>query len=160
MALMTQLFQHWGSIYSNHAALRTAIGFAHLAGLVLGGGSAVMADRMTLAAARLDATAREAQLRVIGGTHRVVVVSLTIIIASGLLLAAADTDTFLVSKFFWAKMALVAMLLANGALLMRAEQQAAAGDERGWRRLKTTAIASLALWFLTTLGGAALPNIG
>ncbi len=160
MELLTHLFARWASIYSNHAALRTGIGFAHVAGLVLGGGSAVVADRMTLVAARLDASARAAQLRLLGGTHRVVVASLSIIVASGLLLAAADIDTFLVSRFFWAKMALVALLLGNGVLLLRAERLAADDDERGWRLLKTAAIASLALWFLTTLAGATLPNIG
>jgi hypothetical protein len=51
-------------------------------------------------------------------------------------------------------------LLVNGALLLRGERQAARGDANAWPRLHDTAVASLMLWFLTTLAGAALPNIG
>jgi hypothetical protein len=32
--------------------------------------------------------------------------------------------------------------------------------EAGWGMLRATALSSLVLWFLTTLVGAALPNIG
>ena len=38
--------------------------------------------------------------------------------------------------------------------------RALSGDHGAWRTLRLSAIASLALWFLTTLGGVALPNIG
>jgi hypothetical protein len=51
-------------------------------------------------------------------------------------------------------MALVAVLLANGALLVGAERAAAAGaDERVWVRLRAGAAASLALWLATLLAG-------
>ena len=57
-------------------------------------------------------------------------------------------------------MALMALLLVNGVLLLRGERRAARGQIDAWPRLHHTAIASLVLWFLTTLAGAALPNIG
>src|SRR5438874_1263345 len=35
----------WGSYYSNHAVVRTFISFAHVFGLAVGGGAAIVADR-------------------------------------------------------------------------------------------------------------------
>jgi hypothetical protein len=92
--------------------------------------------------------------------HRIVIGSLALIAASGILWFAADFDTFLHSRFFWIKMGLVALLIVNGALLWRAESRAIQGDLAAWRMLRFTAMASIALWLLTTLGGVALPNIG
>jgi len=45
-------------------------------------------------------------------------------------------------------------------VLWGAERRALSGDHAAWRTLRLSAFASLALWFLTTLGGVALPNIG
>jgi hypothetical protein len=56
-------------------------------------------------------------------------------------------------------MALVALLLANGLVLTRAERRAANNDA-SWGTLRWTAIASLTLWMLTTLTGTGLLNIG
>jgi len=52
------------------------------------------------------------------------------------------------------------LLLANGALLLAGERQAKRGEPRARARLQYAATVSLLLWFLTTLAGAALPNIG
>ena len=57
-------------------------------------------------------------------------------------------------------MALLAALLVNGAFIQLSERHAARGRAGAWARLRRTAVASLFLWFLTTLAGAALPNIG
>jgi hypothetical protein len=149
----------WTTLYSNSAALRTGLGFAHVAGLLAGGGSAIAADRATLVAWRRDAASRIAHARVLHGTHRMVVIGLGVVTVSGLLLLAADTETYLHSRVFWIKMALVALLLANGSLLVRAGRRAQTGHQRAWTRLGYGSIASLALWFLTTLMGAALPNV-
>jgi hypothetical protein len=89
-----------------------------------------------------------------------VIASLALIAASGLLLFASDFETFLYSRFFWIKMALVVLLMANGTWLWHAERRASSGDPGAWSTLRITAVASMALWFLTTLGGVALPNIG
>jgi hypothetical protein len=160
-ALVRHSVEVWTSIYANHAAVRTAVSFLHVAGLIGGGGCAIAADRATLVAARqADAAARRLQLGTLHTTHRVVLFGLAIVIVSGLMLFGADVDTFLHSRFFWLKMALVALLFLNGGVLLEAERRAAAGYDAAWTVLKATAIASLALWFLTTLAGAALPNVG
>jgi hypothetical protein len=150
----------WASVYANHAALRTVVEFLHIAGLVVSGGYAIVVDRSTLAAARAGDAARTTQLTTIRGAHRVVIAGLTILFATGLLLFAADVDTYLASKVFWLKMGLVALLLTNGAMMRTAQQRAEGGASRSWDRLRSTAVLSLALWFLTVLFGAALPNLG
>ena len=150
----------WASFFANHEILRTLIGFMHIGGLLAAGGCAIAADRATLMAGRLGRTERLSQLQALKGTHRIVVLGLAAIIVSGLLLFASDFDTFLYSKLFWTKMGLVALLLVNGMLLIHAERKAERGDARGWTWLSYTSTTSVALWFLTTLAGAGLLNIG
>jgi hypothetical protein len=87
-------------------------------------------------------------------------VTAALIAVSGVLLFAADFETYLYSRFFWAKMGLVALLIVNGALLWSAGTRANRGDRTAWGVLRLTAVVSIALWLLTTLGGVALPNIG
>jgi hypothetical protein len=158
--MLMQWIEIWNSVYANHAALRTMVEFAHIAGLVAGGGCAITADLATLTAAREGSIARLTELQLLKRTHRVVVIGLVAVFVSGFLLLAADLDTYLYSRVFWVKMVLVAVLLANGALLVRGESQVVRGDARSWSRLHHTAVASLTLWFLTTLVGAMLPNLG
>jgi hypothetical protein len=150
----------WASIYANHAAVRTMIGFLHIGGLLLGGGCAVAMDRMTLLAFRQPVDERGAQLQMLQGVHRIVVVGIGVVVLSGLLLFAADVDSFFHSVFFWIKMVLFGMLLLNGSLLLRAERRALQNIDRAWHALAATSVFSIVLWFLTTLAGAALPNIG
>ena len=57
-----------------------------------------------------------------------VIAGLAMLFATGLLLFAADVDTFLPSRMFWIKMGLVALLLANGAMMRVAQHQAERGD--------------------------------
>ena len=52
------------------------------------------------------------------------------IFISGVLLLAADLETYLASTIFWSKMALVGALLVNGAFLVRVERVALAGGDR------------------------------
>jgi len=157
---MTDLLQTWGSFYANHAAIRTIVAFVHVGALIAGGGLAVATDRALLKAVPNDESSRRSLLETLQGAHSLVVGSLVLITISGLLLFASDFDTFLYSRFFWIKMALVALLVVNGVVLWAAERRALAGDHRAWATLRVTATASIALWFLTTLGGVALPNIG
>ena len=160
MEALSDLMTTWASVYANHAALRTSVAFIHVGALIVGGGLAVAADRALLKACTLDDTARRAQLSHLIGTHRTVLISLALIGMSGVLLFAADFDTYRYSRLFWAKMGLVALLLVNGAVLWRAETRAQGGDQAAWSLLRVTAITSIALWLFTTLGGVALPNIG
>jgi hypothetical protein len=158
--VLKDLLDTWSSLYSNHAALRTSIEFLHVGGLLAGGGCAVAADRMTLMAIRDDTGTRALRLATLKGIHRVVLVGLVVIIVSGVLMFGADADMFLYSKAFWLKMGLMLLLMTNGVVLVRAERRVEHGDLAAWTQLKYTAAASLALWFLTTLAGSALPNIG
>jgi hypothetical protein len=160
MAAVWDLAATWGSWYANHAVLRTVVTFAHVGSLIVGGGAAIAADRATLGAPRIDVAARGAQLDALRNTHRLVVFSLVLVVLSGLAILAADVDTFLYSRVFWIKMALVVVLLVNGALLYRAETRARNGDAAAWKTLHATSIASVSLWLIVTLAGVALMNIG
>jgi hypothetical protein len=160
LSALRDLAANWGSYYSNHAALRTIVAFVHIGGLVVGGGAAVVADRGVLAASRRGEAERESLLTSVRNTHAVVLVGLVAVMTSGGLLFAADLDTYMPSRLFWVKMALVLLLIINGLALTTAERRVAAGDVVSWRTLKWTAITSLALWFLTTLTGTGLLNIG
>jgi hypothetical protein len=100
------------------------------------------------------------QLQLLKATHRVVLLGLVALTVSGLLLFAADVDTFLTSRIFWLKIALFMVLLLNGAMMQLGERQVLRDERGAWGRLRRTATVSLWLWLLTTLAGAALPNIG
>jgi hypothetical protein len=158
--LLSRPVEWWTTVYSNQATLRTVVAFAHVGGLLGGGGCAVAADRATLLLAHTGPERWDAHLASIRRAHRVVVIGLVFIFISGALLAAADLPTYLESKVFWTKMALVAALLVNGMVLIRAERQVVSGRAAGLRRLHQASAISLALWFLTTLLGTALPNVG
>jgi uncharacterized membrane protein len=159
-AALRELATTWGSIYSNHAALRTVIAFAHVGGLVAAGGASMVADREILSAFRRRKRDGSAALRSVGKAHGVILAGLAIVIASGVLLFGADLDAYLPSRLFWIKMALVVALMINGAILTRTERRVSKQLVHSWETLKWTAIASLCLWFLTTFIGTALPNIG
>jgi len=158
MVPLTDLADSWSSIYSGSPAMKSALAFAHIGALVAGGGMAIVADRATLAAHKFGGDAMRREADRLGGMHGTVLVSVAIILGSGFLLMFADLDAYLQSPAFWIKMALVAALLANGAMLRHAGRVAATGDERAHRTLATAARLSLGLWFATTLAGAVLPN--
>jgi uncharacterized membrane protein len=150
----------WGSYYSNHALLRTIVEFAHIGGLVVGGGAAMVADRGVLAAVKRGEAERESLLMSVRNTHSVVLLGLVAVMISGVLLFAADLDTYVASRLFWIKMLFVVLLMINGLALTAAERRAATGHDASWGTLRWTAMVSLALWFLTTLTGTGLLNIG
>ena len=154
----SHIIETWASVYANSSTIRTLLGFAHVAGLIVGGGSAIAADRGVLRAVRRAPSELSAHLTTIRNAHSIVIVSLAVVMASGLLLAAADTETFLHSTLFWLKMGLVALLLVNGAFMRHAER-APSGARPRWTLLAIASGASLTLWLLTTLAGAALPNV-
>ena len=159
MATLRDLFVTWGSFYANHAVTRTLITFAHIGGLVLAGGAAMTVDRGLLWSARRGAENPQAHLAATQSSHGFVLSGLVLITISGLLLFAADVDTFWVSRVFWIKITLIALLVVNGAALIRSERRARAGEASAWRTLQWTAAASLVLWTLTTLAGVALLNV-
>jgi hypothetical protein len=157
--VLANLLDTWSAIYSNHALLRSAIGFMHVGGLMLGGGCAISADFATIQAVREGAFGPTTRLHVLKHTHAIVVTGLIALSISGALLFAADAGTFLDSRIFWLKMGLMASLLVNGLVMLSGERGVRRGDASAWRRLYAAAVSSLVLWFLTTLAGAGLPNL-
>ena len=152
----------WQSLYSDSAAVATAVLFVHLAALVVGGGLALAADRGTLRAWRGAPEDRARHLADLQRTHGPVLGALGAALASGILLFLADVEAYATSPLYWTKMALVALLLANGFAMTRVEHVLSAArtpdviDEGPWRRLRANAVLSAVLWLATMLAGTAL----
>ena len=159
MAPVQELIDTWAAVYSNSAALRSAIAFAHIGGLVSGGGCAVAADLATLRAFRRGREAVAVEAARLHDVHRIVIASLILVIASGVLLMLADLEAYFVSTTFWLKMAAVVALAVNGAVLMKSGDRAAHTRDADPGGLRLASVASLALWSATTLLGATLPNV-
>ena len=158
MLYLADALDAWSSIYANSASIRSATAFAHIGGLIVAGGSAIAADRAILLAGRGGADAVRDEAARFGGVHRVVVAGLTLVTISGLVLLSASVDAYLHAPMFWMKMGLVAALLLNGLLVLRASGAVSEGQDRAFRRLQLASVVSVILWCLTTLAGAALPN--
>lgn len=159
---LVRFFEPWAELYSNSSVVATLVVFAHIAALVFAGGLAVTLDRATLRAARGPAEFRWRQLDELASAHRLVLVGIVLAVASGLLLLTSDLETYLVSPIYWTKMTLFAVLLVNGYVMTTAEARIRsapnAADDRGWRRLRRTALLSIALWFAIAFTGVALVN--
>ena len=163
VAALAHTFAPWQELYGNSKAVATAVSATHLLALLFGGGFAVAADRATLRTPLPDVHARRRVLAELAEVHRPVLAALAVLFVSGVALAAADVDTFASSPAFGIKLALVALLVGNGAVLARTEAQlrtleldAGARAERLWRRLRATARLSMALWATTLLAGSVL----
>lgn len=161
--ILVHLAKPWADVYSNSKSLETIVTFVHVGALVAGGGVAIATDRATLRALRADAPARGYHLEELSVVHRWVITGLVLATLSGILLFAADVDTFWRSWIFWGKMALIVALLLNGLVMTRAEtalrDAASPDDESHWSRLRGTAVTSLLLWLIITLAGVALVNV-
>ena len=157
---LARLAEPWNSLYSDSKAVSTIVVFLHLVPLLVAGGAALAADRATIRASRGAPDDRTRQLTDLGRIHAVVLGGLALSFASGVLLFLSDVDTFLGSVFFWIKLALIGLLLANGFVMTRTEQALNAGgdDSALWGRLRTISILSLILWLATTFAGVALTN--
>jgi hypothetical protein len=158
-AWFVSLVQPWADYYSDSHLAQTVVTFAHIGGLVVGGGTAIAADRGTLRmASDVD---RRRHLLEVSQTHRLVITSLVVVVISGFLLFISDLESHWDSPIFWTKMVLVALLLANGARMQRIEKRSAPEpviSSAHWAALRSTAIVSLALWLAITLAGVALIN--
>jgi uncharacterized membrane protein len=145
-AFLTSPIDSWAALYDAHRMLSVTVRYLHLAGLVVGGGTALVADRRILRAVGSPPAERPATIAAIRASHRVVVSALAVVVVTGVLMAASDVSTFLGSRLFWFKMGLVALLLLNGGGLLLAERAASRGRGHGWPSLVFTSAASLALW--------------
>lgn len=154
---LTALVAPWAKLYGHSKPLATVVVFLHIAPIVVGGGLAIALDRSTLRLGE-DTSARIRHLEEIGLSHRSVIIALTVSLLSGLALLASDLETFLGAPVFWVKMALVVALLANGAVMTRAERRVRAGEADQWKRLRVASITSLVLWLVVTFLGVALTN--
>jgi hypothetical protein len=162
---LLHLLAPWKELYSNSKVVDTVTVFVHIAALLFGGGAAVVADRATIRVREFGTEEARRTLDDLTASHRMVLIALSLSLVSGVGLAAADLDTFLASPIFAIKLALVALLVVNGAFLTRTETQLHdASLETGratrlWGRLQHSARASMVLWTATVLAGAALANM-
>ena len=158
---LVKLFAPWNKFYSDSKLTETIVMFLHTGAVVVGGGMAIAADRATLRAKAWGDAERRHHVVELANLHRVVVVSLTTTVISGLLMLASDFETFWGSWIYWTKMALVALLLINGARMLSVEKGLAtdsSGASPYWGRLRGNAVMSITLWLATTLAGFALLN--
>jgi hypothetical protein len=161
--------QPWQSAYSNSKVIPAVVTTVHLVALLFGGGLAVAADRATLRVGRTGAADHAVQLAELRAVHRPVLVAHVALFGSGILLTAADIETFVASPMFWVKLGLVALLLANGIVLERTEATLRNLSARSivptprvqglWQRLRASAICSLVLWTATLVAGTLLVNM-
>ena len=155
----------WAALFSDSRAISSTVIFFHLGGLLFAGGLAVASDRATFRALRGTEHDRSRLLEDLANAHAWVLAGLSVIFASGLLLALSDVKTFGKSPIYWTKMSLVVLLLANGSLLQRTEQKLRAGGlltpsraprQQLWSRLRFAAATSMALWTAIVLAGVIL----
>ncbi len=157
---LVKLVEPWSALYSDSTVIPTLVVFGHIAALVFAGGLAITLDRATLRAVRGPAEFRWRQLEELRAAHRLVVFGIGLSVVTGVLLFAADLETYFGSWIYWTKMTLIAMLLLNGFLMTRVEGRISstpnAADDTGWKQLRMNAIVSLVLWFSIAFAGVAL----
>lgn len=124
----------WSDLYSESAVVSTTVTVLHIVAMLIGGGLAISADRATL------------RDEPIPDVHKNVIGALTVMAVTGVLMALGDLDEFLANPMFWVKLALVALLLINGAFVYK----------RGGKRY---AKISYSLWVLTAIAGVVLTNV-
>ena len=144
----------WSSLYGNHSSVALTVTVLHLAGIVVGGGTALTVDRQVLRSRSGTSGDRTHALRMLGDAHSVVVAAMAVIGLTGVLMFMADVDTFVHSRVFWTKMALVVLLAANGGVLVVARKPAdVARGAVPWTSLALTAAISAALWLIVLVLG-------
>jgi hypothetical protein len=120
---VANFFLPWNTVYADSTALSTGVTATHILALLIGGGLALAADRSTLRMLARPEAERRRHLEELRAVHRPVLIALAVLFLSGLAMAAADVETFATSWYFWIKMALVTLLLANGYYLLRTERR-------------------------------------
>lgn len=145
---VSDLIAGWAHLYNDTRAVGTTVTYLHFAGMLVGGGFAIVADRDAF---RVRPAAGPQELPNMTEIHAWVLTGLGLVLVSGLLMMLADLHTYARSAVFWTKMGLFALLLGNGYGRMRAEAALRAGAASGARRLRRTSAASLALWLAVLL---------
>ena len=142
----------WAAFYGDHRMVSVTVRFLHLAAIVVGGGSALAADRRTLTSIG-SSELRDAAVAELGAAHRQVVPALGLVLVTGVLMALSDRGTFFASPIYWSKMGLFALLLLNGGLLLAGERAYVAGRSVGATLLRAGSGLSLALWLAVLFAG-------
>ena len=153
-ALSLNAVAWWAAAYGDHRLLSVSIRFLHIASLVIGGGTAIITDRAILRGARGGAGRARLGDGVAPSLASNGRAGALVVVASGA--AAVDRglgDVLRVANLL-VKLALVALLLVNGAGFVLAERVAAHRDV--WRRLAFASAASLMLWFVLLFVGTLL----
>jgi uncharacterized membrane protein len=160
---LTQFFEPWKSAFGDSKALSMTVTSLHIVGLLFGGGFAVAADRATLRLTRGRPDERAHLLSELHKTHGPVLIAIAVLFVTGTALAAADVESFIVSPIFWVKMVLILVLLANGAVLKSSSDRLRTNEAAESpavavlvRRLRRSAMFSIALWTTTLVLGTAL----
>ena len=147
----------WASYFGNHRLVSVAIRFLHLAGIMVGGGAALGADRQILRAARGTPLQHEVIFATLRAAHTSVIPSLAVVVVTGSLMTLADLSTFFASRTYWLKLSLVGLLAVNGVALLLAERQARRdGAAAIWTRLVVISAVSAFLWLAVLFVGTLL----
>lgn len=160
--ILIHAMKPWEEFYSHSKVAPTVVTFLHVGALILAGGFALSTDRDTFRAIHAGDAKRTQHLEDLGSVHAWVVGGLVVSVLSGLLLFAADVETFFGSWVFWIKMGLIVGLLGNGYVMMRTERglRGSSGDVNArWRTLRRTSVVSIVLWFTISLAGIILVNM-
>jgi hypothetical protein len=157
--MLSRLLEWWAHLYGDSKFLSAAVVYVHLVGILVAGGFAIVTDRASIVLLREAEPDYQRELSRMGNVHGWVLGGLTVAVASGLLMLFADLHTYLTSLLFWTKMALIAALLANGWLRMRAENLLRDGMMSRQALFRWTSLASVGLWFAVLLAGAFLFTI-
>ena len=95
--------------------LHTGYIIFHLLGVVLGAGGAFMSDAMFFSSAK-DGQISEMEIRFLKLASRVVWIGIIILVISGALIFLEDTEKYLNSSKFLAKMTIVGIIILNGVI--------------------------------------------
>lgn len=165
---ITAFVQPFADFYSGSKAMSATTTAIHIGGLLGGGGLAIATDRAVLRTLQTDGAAQRSVLVDLSGTHKLVVMALAAIVLSGMAFLLADVKTFAVSKVYWIKMTMVALLLLNGLRLWKIESRLKAAAVLGnemqplpdtdWGALRQSATVSLLFWFTIMVLGVVLAN--
>ncbi len=149
-SFITSATTSWSAYYSDHQMVSLLIRYVHLAALMIGGGTALAIDRVVLGTARnRNHDRRHAAVQALKGSHRVVVPALLVVSITGVLMTAADWETFEASKLFWSKMIGFALLVVNGSALVAVERRYTHHtDAPLWRRVVVASGTSVLLWLV------------
>jgi small-conductance mechanosensitive channel len=164
-------FESWNSLYSHSKVISTTVTTIHVGAMFLGGGLAIAADRTTLRVAASRPEERARQLGEVADVHRPVLIGIVVLFITGIAMMLADLENFLTSPVFWTKIALVTLLLINGALLQRTESTLRRAAETDlapdtttaaapvrWQQIRRFSVLSVVLWTATFLAGSILTN--